>query len=137
MISNLPSRMRRASAVAAIAVVAAVAPPAVGQQANLEGSWSGSGTLTYPSGDRESARCKASFRRQGGNNFAMNAVCATPSGRVAQTAELDRVSANRFSGEFHNPDYGVTGTINVTVQGNNLSASLNGGGASASFSLSR
>ncbi len=106
-------------------------------QLSLEGAWSGSGTVTFPSGSSESARCKANFRRNGGEKFAMNAVCATPSGRVAQTAELSRTSGNRFAGEFHNPEYGVTGNINITLRGNSLSASLDGGGASASFNLSK
>ena len=137
MFATLPRCRLRATGLAAAIALAAFYLPAASQQVSLEGSWSGNGTVVFPSGDRESARCKASFRRQGGNGFAMNAVCATPSGRVSQTAELDRVSANRFAGEFHNADYGVTGSINITVQGNSLSASLNGGGATASFSLSR
>lgn len=107
------------------------------QQGTLEGAWSGSGTVTFSTGNSELARCRASFRKQGGDRFAMNAVCATPSGRVAQTAQLGRVSNNKYSGEFFNSDYGVTGNINITLRGNNLTALLSGGGASASFNLSR
>lgn len=118
-------------------LLAATALPAIAQQASLEGSWSGGGTVTFSTGNVESARCKASFRRRSGETFAMNAVCATPSGRVAQTAELNRVSNTRFSGEFHNSEYGITGNISITLRGNTLSASLDGGGASASFSLSK
>lgn len=104
---------------------------------SLEGSWSGSGTVTYPSGGSEAARCKASFRKQSGDRFSMNAVCATPSGKVAQTASLDRLTNNRFSGEFTNTEYGVIGMISITVRGNSLTAALTGGGATASFNLSR
>jgi hypothetical protein len=67
----------------------------------------------------------------------MSAVCATASARVAQTAQLARTSANRFAGEFYNSEYGVSGEITVTVQGNRLSAALNGGGGSAHFNLRR
>lgn len=111
--------------------------PASAQQASLEGSWSGNGTVTFSTGNVESARCKASFRRQSGDTFAMNAVCATPSGRVVQTAELSRLTNTRFSGAFHNAEYGVSGNISITVRGNSLTASLDGGGATASFSLSK
>lgn len=113
------------------------AAPALAQQASLEGAWSGSGTVTFSSGNVESARCKANFRRQSGDTFAMNAVCATPSGRVAQTAELSRVTNTRYSGEFHNSEYGVSGSISITLRGNSLTASLDGAGATASFSLSK
>lgn len=111
--------------------------PGAAQQVSLEGSWSGSGTVTFPSGNSEAARCKANFRRQGSESFAMNAVCATPSGKVAQTAQIDRVAGNKFSGEFHNPEYGVTGNISIMLRGNSLLASMNGGGATASFNLSK
>lgn len=111
--------------------------PGAAQQASLEGSWSGGGTVTFPSGGSESARCRASFRKQSANTFSMNAVCATPSGRVAQTADVERISATKFSGEFFNSEYGISGSISITVRGNSMSASLNGGGASASLSLSK
>lgn len=111
--------------------------PASAQQASLEGSWSGNGTVTFSTGNVETARCKASFRRQSSDTFAMNAVCATPSGRVVQTAELSRLTNTRFSGAFHNAEYGVSGNISITVRGNSLTASLDGGGATASFSLSK
>ena len=67
----------------------------------------------------------------------MNAVCATPSARVAQTAQLARTSANRFAGEFYNAEYAVSGSITITVKGNRLSAALSGGGGTAHFNLSR
>ena len=104
---------------------------------SLEGSWSGNGTVTFPSGGTESARCKASFKRQTADRFAMNALCATPSGKVVQTAQLERTSGGRFTGEFQNSEYGITGQINIVVRGNSLNAALSGGGASASLKLSK
>ncbi len=67
----------------------------------------------------------------------MSAQCATASGRVAQTGTLERVGANRFTGNFYNAEYSVSGTITIAVQGNSLNASLSGGGASAYFTLRR
>jgi hypothetical protein len=107
------------------------------EQATLEGSWSGAGKVTLTSGAVETARCRASFRKKAGNVYGMSAVCATPSTRVAQSAELARVGGNRFSGDFYNPEYGISGTITIVVRGNRLSASLSGGGAHASLALSR
>ena len=111
--------------------------PAYGQQAGLDGSWSGSGRVTLPSGATESARCRATFRRQSDNTFGMSAQCATASVRVAQTAALARVGADQFTGDFYNAEYAMSGTITITVHGNKLNASLSGGGGSASFALSK
>jgi hypothetical protein len=119
------------------ACIFAASPPALGQQATLEGSWSGGGTVILPSGGHEKARCRATFRRRSGNSFGMNAVCATASVRVAQTANLVRISANRFSGGFYNSEYNVSGSIAITVHGNRLSASLSAGGGTGHFNLSR
>jgi hypothetical protein len=121
----------------AATVVVSGSLPARGQQAGLEGSWSGSGRVALPSGTTERARCRATFRRQSGNTFGMSAQCATASVRVAQTAALERVGANRFTGNFYNAEYAVSGTITIMVNGNRLNASLSGGGGSASFALSR
>jgi hypothetical protein len=120
-----------------LAETAAVSVPAYGQQAGLDGSWNGSGRITFPSGATESARCRATFRRQSGNTVGMSARCAIASVRVAQTAALARVGANRFTGDFHNPEYAMSGTITITVHGNKLNASLSGGGGSAFFALSK
>ena len=126
----------RLFAIAAV-VLACSGASVAAQPANLEGSWSGGGKVRFPSGDTESARCRASFRRQGGGGFSMSAICATASVRVQQTATLARVGPYRFSGDFHNAEYGISGSIQITVRGKSLDASLSGGGASASFSLGR
>ena len=112
-------------------------PEANGQGASLEGSWSGGGHIVFPTGETEKARCRASFRRQGGESFGMSATCATASVKVQQSADLTRVSGDRYRGEFHNQEYGISGSIRITISGNRLNASLNGGGGSAVFSLSR
>jgi hypothetical protein len=68
----------------------------------------------------------------------MHAVCATASLRVTQHAALARLTGGTYSGEFTNTEYGISGSIRIRVHGSNkLSASLNGGGASAQFSLNR
>ena len=67
----------------------------------------------------------------------MSAVCATASARVAQTAVVTRSGGNSYSGQFFNAEYGVSGSISITVSGNRMSASLSGGGGSAQFNLGR
>jgi hypothetical protein len=123
-----------AVAVALGAVVAASAPASA---QSILGSWSGNGTIVYPSGEQERARCRATFHNSGGGGVAMRAICATASLRVTQTASLAQLTSNTFSGEFYNTEYNLSGSIRVRVQGNRLNASLNGGGGSAQFSMNR
>jgi hypothetical protein len=121
----------------ALAAITGGTAPAAAQAAGLEGSWSGGGNVRFNSGKSERASCRASFSKQGGSSYSMSATCATSSGRVSQTAQLTRTGANRFSGEFNNSEYGISGSINISLNGNSLNASLSGGGGSASFNLNR
>ena len=114
-----------------------LANKAIAQSASLKGSWSGSGRIVLPSGDVERARCRASIKQQTPRTFSMNAVCATPSARIQQSARLEQVSANGFAGRFHNREYDISGSIRVTLRGNRLSAFLSGGGGSGTFDLKR
>lgn len=139
MLSSQTLWLRRTGTLllAASAIGVWALPDANSQGASLEGSWSGGGQIVFPSGEKEQARCRASFRRQGGDSFGMNATCATASAKVQQSAEVTRVSGDRYRGEFQNTEFGISGSIRITISGNKLNASLNGGGGSAEFSLSR
>lgn len=103
----------------------------------LSGAWSGGGSVVYSTGSKEKARCRAQFKSTGGSSYAMNATCATASGKVAQSATLRKTGANSYSGSFRNPDYNVTGSIRVTVSGNSQSVSMSSDAGTASFSMSR
>lgn len=124
-------------AVIGLAALNGIATPAKAQSANLEGSWNGGGNVQFSSGKSERARCRASFSKRGANSYDMSAVCASASGRASQTAQLTRTGANRYSGSFQNSEYGVSGSISLSVNGNSLNASLSGGGGSASLNLNR
>jgi hypothetical protein len=119
------------------AIVGGHAGPVAAQATTLEGAWSGGGNVSFSSGKTERARCRASFSKRGANGYSMSAVCASASGRASQTAQLTRSGANRYTGNFQNPEYGISGSISVSVNGNSLNASLSGGGGSASFNLNR
>jgi hypothetical protein len=108
-----------------------------GDGPDLAGSWSGGGRVQLPSGAVEQARCRAHYSRMGKNSYALNATCATASGKAAQTATLRRVGENRYHGSFHNAEYDITGTISVVVNGNRQSVRLTSSSASAILSLSR
>ena len=129
--------LRSAGVLAALLAFTASASNALAAEARLEGSWSGGGNMVLASGDRERARCRARFSPQSSKTYRMYAVCATQSARVEQTATIRRVSDNSFAGQFHNPEYNVSGSISITVHGSKLDASLRGDAGTAQLRFSR
>jgi hypothetical protein len=115
---------------------AANASPA-GAARDLEGSWRGGGLVTFASGAKEQARCRASYQRASKNSYRLQASCATASGRADQTATLHRVADNRYRGNFRNADYDISGTIFVVVRGNIQNVRLTSSSGWATFQLSR
>lgn len=114
-----------------------VAPPAHAQADGLAGRWSGNGSVMLPSGATEKARCRATIRKAGSREFTVDATCATSSLKVSQVAKVQASGANRFSGEFLNAEYNITGTMTLTLSGKTLIAALRGGGGTAFFTLAR
>ena len=90
--SSRLSYHRRAETGAALALVAALTiaglphagnaqtPKKATAATSLEGSWSGGGTVSFASGARERASCRARYSRAGKNSYTVNATCATASG---------------------------------------------------------
>jgi hypothetical protein len=103
----------------------------------LEGSWSGGGTVSFASGSRERASCRAHYRRAGTSSYAVSATCATPSGRAVQTATIRQVGADTYSGSFYNSEYSISGVMHVVVHGGSQTVRLNSDSGSAVISLSR
>jgi hypothetical protein len=104
--------------------------------ADLQGSWSGSGQVAFASG-RENVRCRAQYSRRSNEGYVVRAVCATASGRAAQTASLRKIADNRYRGTFYNREYGISGTILVNVRGNTQSVRLTSDAGWALLNFSR
>jgi hypothetical protein len=90
----------------------------------IEGSWSGGGPVTFASGSKERAKCRATLSSSGPKSYRVAGTCATQSGKVTQTAEIHQMTSNRYRGEFHNPEFDINGTISVVVSGGHLTATL-------------
>jgi hypothetical protein len=116
----------------------AAAAPAKKEAVGLEGSWSGGGSVSFAAtGGKEQARCRAYYRRASKDSYRLQATCATPSGKANQIATVHKVGENRYRGNFHNPDYDITGTIFVVVNGNSQNVRLTSSSGWAVFRLSR
>lgn len=111
--------------------------PSWAQAAGLEGSWSGGGTVRFASGAEEQARCRAHYSRRSNAVYVLRATCATASGRAAQSATLQKVGDNRYSGTFYNSEFDISGRIYVILRGSSQSVRLTSSSGSASFRLSR
>ena len=109
-----------------------LAPQALSE--GIGGSWSGGGTVVYADGHREHARCRAHFS-QSGPHVTFNAVCATPSGSVDQSATLRQTGPNSYSGSFFNSQFNVSGSVHISVHGNTQFVALRSGSGSASLTL--
>jgi hypothetical protein len=132
--------MRPVQVVRALVLLAtATALPDTGtaQSAGLEGSWSGGGSVSFASGARENARCRAHYSRRSNVTYVVTATCATSSGRATQTASLRSVGSNSYQGSFHNSEYNISGTIHVVVHGNSQNVQLSSDAGSASLRLTR
>ena len=105
---------------------------------SLEGTWSGGGFVSFAGGTKESARCRASFKKRGSDTYFVSARCASASGKVDQTATLNYVGGTRFSGSFYNSDFNIDGTFTVTVSGSTQHVYITSpSGSSATLKLSR
>ncbi len=118
--------------------LALMTAPVRAEMVNLDGAWSGGGSVKFPSGAKEAARCRANFKKRGAESYLVNARCASASGKVEQSALLTYVGGNQFTGSFFNQEFKVDGTITVTVSGNSQSVSISSpAGSSANFKLTR
>ncbi|MGE0629183.1 MAG: hypothetical protein AB7O43_15260 [Hyphomicrobiaceae bacterium] len=120
-----------------LAVLVGLAAPSAARSAELTGAWSGGGRVVFSGGQSERAVCRARFTRRSSSRYVMNAVCATQSARVSQTATVRHMSGNSFYGSFFNEDYNLRGTLRILLRGNRLTASLLADSGAAHLSLRR
>jgi hypothetical protein len=119
-------------------VLAVLIVDSVGAQSvSLDGSWSGVGSVTFASGEREAVQCRAQYSRSSQTAYLVISTCATASGRATQTATLRHVGANNYRGNFTNDEYGVSGTISVAVNGNRQTVRLNSQAVTGRLELRR
>lgn len=103
---------------------------------DLAGAWKGAGTVTFSSGAKEQARCRARFSPSGKRAYDISATCATQSGTVSQTAFV-RGTGSNYRGTFYNPEFDTTGKIQISVSGQSQLVRLTSTKGSAIIHLSR
>ena len=137
-LQHVPTRVQHAIRLSVLAIgLLGGGAPSLAQAAGLEGSWSGGGTVRFASGAEEHARCRAYYSRRSNAVYVLRATCATASGKAAQSATLQKVGDNRYSGTFYNSEYDISGRIYVIIRGSSQSVRLTSSSGSASFRFSR
>ncbi len=104
---------------------------------SLEGAWSGTGSVSFTTGARETVHCRVRYSRTSNTSYFVSATCATSAGRTTQSANLQGVGTNSYRGSFRNSEYNVSGTIYVVVHGDRQTVTLTSDVGSASLRLRR
>jgi hypothetical protein len=106
------ARALKGAAVALSLVSSAAAAQAMESPfSNLDGSWSGPGTITLASGAKERIRCRATYNvDRAGNNLSIALRCASESYKFELQSSVSHANG-AVSGFWNETTYGVGGTI--------------------------
>jgi hypothetical protein len=120
-----------------LALVLTIGGPVSAVAEPLSGTWSGSGYIQPNDGKREKVRCRVTYSPQGSSVVAVNATCASASNTIHQTGSLSMVSANKYVGDFHNPEFDVSGRVRVSVSGSSQTVTFSGARGGGALNLRR
>jgi hypothetical protein len=123
-------------AFAACAGMALAPQAALAEPAGLSGTWSGGGSVSFSSGSRERARCRATFSPTSKASYEVSATCATEAGTASASGHV-RGNGTSFRGSFHSPEFDTSGTVSITVTGRSQTVRLLSSKGSALLRLSK
>ena len=92
---------------------------------SLAGSWSGSGTITLASGDREPIRCRGTYKvGNGGRTVEQGLRCASDSYKfdVDGKFSFNAAAGGTISGTWQEKNYKNGGVLTGTARGGSIKA---------------
>ena len=108
---------------------------AEGPLAHFAGNWSGGGKITVQNGSSERIRCRSSNgNNASGNALSMNLRCASDSYKFELASDINSDGSN-ISGSWNETTRGVMGSLSGKVTANNIQATANAVGFSASLAI--
>ena len=111
------------------------AAAAAGPFANLNGRWSGGGTIAMATGAKERIRCKATYAADGtGNNLTQSLKCASDSYKFEVQSSLT-VAGSVLTGSWTETTQNVNGALSGKVDGGKINGSVSGIGFSAKIDV--
>ncbi len=131
---QLPAVIRRCTTVCATALALALVGGAARADlaADIEGRWSGWGSIVMAGGASEQVRCVVQYVAGDGGTLRQSLKCASASARVEAEAEL-KLSGGEVSGKWTEHNYKAEGAVrgrasdaglNLTIDGDHFSAAM-------------
>jgi hypothetical protein len=128
--------MRYTAILAVIALVASVTA-ALAAPATIEGSWRGSGIVTYGHG-ADNVQCRVRYTRATTKSFAVSSLCATESSHYELTGRVINVGGNRYTGWVQGTQSNQGGgRVQLVQHGNRLAVTVTSQQGSARLTLAR
>jgi hypothetical protein len=138
----MPMR-KLAAAAASLAVALAATAAAAGPIEDLDGYWSGGGTVVFSEG-KEQVKCAVRYKvGQGGTQVRQTLRCASADYSINATAEL-AVSGAQVAGNWEEKTYSASGQVSgrytgstfvLLIKGANFSAAMHVGLSSCKQSI--
>jgi hypothetical protein len=97
------------------------------------GAWSGSGQISYESGESESVRCTAYYSEASGR-LRLAIRCRSAANQVEVRGLLTR-KGDRLTGTWEERTYNVSGEASGRMADGRMNLSISGGALSASMSV--
>jgi hypothetical protein len=116
----------------AVLSAALVAMPVLA--ATIEGSWRGSGIVTYRKG-ADRVQCRVRYTPGGAQRFLVSSQCETNSGRYDLSGVVARVGGNRYSGWVGRGRQ--TGRVELVQHGDRLAVTVTSRRGTARLTLAR
>lgn len=121
--------------VAGLLIAVGAAPAAAANPIqDMDGYWSGNGSVVLSNGSTERVKCSVFYKvTEGGSAIRQSMRCASADYKIDALAEL-RVKGDKVSGSWEEKTYSATGAVSgrfvensfvLSIQGANFSAAMN------------
>jgi hypothetical protein len=126
--------MRKLAAAAGFAVALAATAAVAGPIEDLDGYWSGGGTVVFSEG-AERVKCAVRYKvGQGGTQIRQTLRCASADYSINATAEFS-VRGAQVDGTWEEKTYSATGQISGRYTGSSLVLTIKGANFSAAMTI--
>lgn len=100
----------------------------------LSGSWAGAGTVRTTDGATERLRCRASYAPSAGTSLTIELRCASDSFKLDVASTVTR-TGDKISGAWRETSFGASGDVSGTINGQQISAVIQGMGMAGRLGL--
>ncbi len=114
-----------AAAVLLLSTAGSASAAATSELTGLEGSWGGSGAVTFDGGSKESLRCNGYYKGEG-EALSMVIKCASPGGAKIELRSQLTANNGAVTGIWEERTYNATGSIKGSSEPGALKVAIDG-----------